>query len=1024
MRRAVRLLAAICILFVVGAPAARAIGGQFGLEFAIDAPWRLEPIVEPDGRLTYPAIPIFVTFEDAVYEQDRGSVASQIVDKLTVGRLKEIRVIEIAASGVQTTVIAPAQLHEIERKEKVSTRTREPAHEVCRPMPGQDCAGLLDISNTHEWHAMFWYTPKAPMTPGSRLHMRVEAVTNFTLVEMRASTNPGRSGGTLSTTPVTHQLDRTWSNMLVVVAGEKPLPRFGDQWLYGDLHYHAQMSDNEGETGYAYRNVVRAMGALGIDFAFATDHASNGRQITGKIDKKYCADAAGSACFEARDLNGARFSAAKSILYGADGANEAVARDAQRFARARMASVLPQLYMGEELDAWPEMSAAERNAGAIAYGDGQSYPFSDVNDCRQRLGLAACNERYSSQYIEGDRLSYLVSDEQGIPADREIDKFFGDSPIERAIAGMAKSMARGMLEDIPDPQAKPRPSRQHIVYFPNGAAANGQGWIGSDTGVFGGASKKLADVIREIEAGGFAFLAHPLLSEKPGKEVGDDIAPAEAPYSEAALTRAWRSPAILGLEFWNENDVYKSEDLRDVPVLEDEHPSGLATVDFRYLYPWVREGMPWRWEKALEDRKNADGSAAVSTRMKLLYHGAFTWDRWLRKGLDLQQTASIPWLRRGDPRKWFMSGGSDGHGDFNFRRYGRPRCTDSRWCDKPVTDTAIGNPRNLVDLTPQPASGRPGELATDRDLNAATGGLRRYANTQVLGALRAGRFSVTDGPAIRIVVDRNRDGAVDPGDFQMGSTFDFYPGEHIPLLVEWISTVEFGPVTQIDLYVGNSATTYAPAAVTVAPGLSPLPAGSTVADRYAPDPSQALRIGVASVDGGYRGVAKVFLGPAQFGLASADGSLSYVRAVAKTVSAKEGASRTAIIEGFNRFLCPAPLTAGNKCGDRLAYSNPIWGRYRIACPPPRAIRFGQGPQAPSTSGDAPFIDADGNAVPDTCERDIPDPCPATSNTRLRGETPFSGGARPGTFQRNPNILPSGPTPGKAVPTRSCQVAGR
>jgi hypothetical protein len=48
------------------------IGGQFGLEWAIDAPWRLEPMPARGGGYTYGPIPVVVVFHDAVYESDRG----------------------------------------------------------------------------------------------------------------------------------------------------------------------------------------------------------------------------------------------------------------------------------------------------------------------------------------------------------------------------------------------------------------------------------------------------------------------------------------------------------------------------------------------------------------------------------------------------------------------------------------------------------------------------------------------------------------------------------------------------------------------------------------------------------------------------------------------------------------------------------------------------------------------------------------------------------------------------------------
>ena len=63
-------------LFAVGImmqpQSAGAIGGQFGLEFAIDAPWRLEPIPVRGGTQTYGPIPIVIAFHDAIFDDDRG----------------------------------------------------------------------------------------------------------------------------------------------------------------------------------------------------------------------------------------------------------------------------------------------------------------------------------------------------------------------------------------------------------------------------------------------------------------------------------------------------------------------------------------------------------------------------------------------------------------------------------------------------------------------------------------------------------------------------------------------------------------------------------------------------------------------------------------------------------------------------------------------------------------------------------------------------------------------------------------
>jgi hypothetical protein len=766
-----------------------------------------------------------------------------------------------------------------------------------------------------------WYTPKAAVVPGRNIHLEITVVTDRPAV-----------AGLIA-------MRQEWRNYVVVHAGEEPLPRFGADWLYGDLHYHSQMTDNEGETGYTYRNVARALGAMGVDFVFATDHASNGSQVDGKIDSAFCADSNGGSCIEARDLNPSRFAAAKAILYGPDGVNEAIAREinVNGIARFRTARVLPQVYMGEEVDAIPEMSSREYQDGVIYYGDRQRYSWPDSNGCIAARGLTKCKETYSIDYAPRDHRSRLVLDEQGIPVEEEVDSAISSD--------VGRDIVKFFTPDLTDAQ----PSRQHIVYFPSDAQLGAQGFVSSDTGRFGGGGKRLQDVINEIQVGGFAFLAHPVDGPRPGSAAGPDI----IPYSDRALDRAWASPAILGLQLWNENDTVVSAPSRLTPtvmfVSTDLAPPEGGGPRTRYSFNWPFQGhsygnFPWKWQKY-----------AGPARLRDLYHGAYAWDRYLRKGLDPVQTATLSWLTAGEPRKWFMAGGSDAHGDFNFRRKGRPCMT--RWCDVPIADTAIASPRNLVSII-GPASGRP--VLSDGVRDEASGPIR-YSNQQVLGALRNGRFSVTDGPAIRIVIDKNRNGTIDATDLPMGSTLDFYPGEHIPLLVEWFSTREFGPIAAVDLFVGNARMTFAPADVRPAQG----GAG------YAQDPSGALQIRLANAYGGpipgqpsdlrYRGVARVFLGPAQFGMAPADGTLSYVRAVARTIAPQQGA---------DIGVCASAWTAGSRCGGRMAYSNPIWNRYRLACPTGRPRPVG-GVLQPAL----PIVDADGNRFPDTCERDLPTPCP-------------------------------------------------
>jgi hypothetical protein len=63
---------------------------------------------------------------------------------------------------------------------------------------------------------------------------------------------------------------------VTVHLGETPLPRFDNRWLYGDLHYHSQGTDNEGEAAYNYRGVLRAMGALDAETCRTSVTAEHG----------------------------------------------------------------------------------------------------------------------------------------------------------------------------------------------------------------------------------------------------------------------------------------------------------------------------------------------------------------------------------------------------------------------------------------------------------------------------------------------------------------------------------------------------------------------------------------------------------------------------------------------------------------------------------------------------------------------------------------------------------------------------
>jgi hypothetical protein len=926
------LLGTLCFL----APgAAFASGGQPGIDIAVDAPWRIEPIPEAGGfvggtpKYTYGPIPIVITIQDAIFDVNRRKLPT-----VGLGAFDRVIVEEVTGkdpSGWKTTLISRDDLTEIEAKYGVSQPGKEPEHERCAPAMGMvNCDTRLPIDRgktkvkqaSHEWHASFSFTPKLKIEPGKEIMLRVTLFTT------------GSTGKKFS-----------YTTSLKVHPGEAPMPRFANTWLYGDLHYHSQSTDNEGESGYSYRNIVRAMGSMGMDFVFATDHASDGVQAMGGgsgIEDKVL-DAFGYVedFNEARDLNGVRFQWANGAIHGSGGANEVMLADALKagskayFPNYKGYGVVPQIFMGEEIDSWPYMSDSEAQSGKLVWGDRQSLEWWRADACAEKYVLTCAGGPKIPNVPEGKSEATCRAEAKAACMKRRSTKKDGRWHLTDAQGGTGTSAG----------------SRMHMVYLPYSTKGT-QGWISGHTSTYGGATKSLASNLAGVDKKGRAFLAHPLEGGNPDDTPGPNM----VPYSRSALDAAWRSRGILGLQLWNEDDHY-------VAGPDNAFSGNVVTTGKRgeiQYQPAMWRGSPWHWNYG--EAKSKDRCDDCDTRFRL-YHGAFVWDTYLRKGLNPAVTKGIKWLPKGEPRKWSMAGGSDAHGDLNFRRYGRPdKCIKNekvvvvkvaQWCDTRVSDSGIGKPRNLVHV------GKP--------TGPGSGSLKRHSNRQVIDALDAGRFSVTDGPALRIVVDNNRNGKIDDGDYEMGSVVDVFPEEQVPLLVEWFSTPEFGPVQRVDLYVGNKAKTFA------APNHGPdgrfgfhtkengQRVKTSLKDPYAGDPSGVLATTGLSGDKAMHGLAKVMLDPKQFGV-SAEGALFYVRAYAQTA---EGPGKVA---------------------GQMAFTNPVWGRYHMKC-----------------STDAPkSLDKDGNRTPDVCEGKAPRKNGSTRGVVALGGPPkaanpgVGGGAAPGT----------------------------
>ncbi len=774
-------LAAILVLTTVGclvdpptpkeSSTSQELNGLEGMfEYAIDLPWRIEPRVQADGLRLYDPIPITIAIHDedenpySVTCGNPGDIGlpSPCPESLQHGgRLWEfcgLTVGEMDRDGTisRTVRFEPRELAWIDRTGRrfdapagdpqptywphSSENLPPPTHAVCHPAT-EDCTAFERIKDTSEWHAL------AKWDAGVRLPGTSETV------ELIAYVSP-KHGGCASPIALKNYARISWAY--------DPLPRFDDdRWLYGDLHYHSQSTDNEGESGYSYRAVVEAMGAIGLDFTFATDHASDSVQV---VDIDRLEDGLLTERRRGlRDLSQPRWDSALEILHGAGGANDEV-RAWWPAARPRR----PSLFLGAEVDSTPEVGIAPTTlfdgpAWHLSYGDGRSLDLFDWTT--------------DGFHTFGSQPSLTVTD---LP---DVFRAFVD----------VNNLTAYMLADTQGFNAR-HVGRQHVLYLPRTANVT-NGLVASRTGVYGGATRHLlegAGLLPEILAKqGIAFLAHPIANG------GEGEGPGMVPYSDYQLAKVFGQQAWTGLQLWNEDARVASNGCWcggivacACPGWGDYQVTGYDFLgvtssgspmpgwnDGEYKFAPMYDVPTWSWQHT---------RFAVEQQ---LHNGAYLWDRMLRWGLDLGRTSQVPWVPAGDPRRMFMAGGSDAHGDFNYRREGAAKQPGA------VTDDALGRVRNLVFAGPP----RPCKEGTK---GCPPGTPPTHTQDQVADALGQGKFAVTDGPAVRIVVDRNRNGAIDEADYPMGSVVELYNGEQLPLIVEWQTNGEFGVVDRVDLYVG------------------------------------------------------------------------------------------------------------------------------------------------------------------------------------------------------------------------------
>ena len=313
-----------------------------------------------------------------------------------------------------------------------------------------------------------------------------------------------------------------------------------------------------------------------------------------------------------------------------------------------------------------------------------------------------------------------------------------------------------------------------------------------------------------------------------------------------------------------------------------------------------------------------------------LHHGAAAWDQMNLWGIN--PNAPPARLAPGVPRRSFMAGGSDAHGDLNFRREGAITGWDN------AVDTALGKPRNLVYVG---ARGR-------RPSTAARPSASRRSSRP---SQRATSRSPTARRPYRHRPEQQRHHR--RPDIPMGGVLTLPArGRHVPLLVEWRSTPEFGPVGSIDLYVGTQAGTsdgivyapdgHGPLRATAQPAMNGPGGTYKISDRYWADRTGKLPRRPSSYEG-LAGTRKIVFNRADYPLVSTGCHTEYniIPAECDEVAHYTSRSRSRIrcatspsttlpsrnfIRAFARASVAAPAGAPgtNPTISRFGYSNPVW----------------------------------------------------------------------------------------------------
>ncbi|MCG8459451.1 MAG: hypothetical protein MI919_24500, partial [Holophagales bacterium] len=502
--------------------------------------------------------------------------------------------------------------------------------EVCNHWDGETCETADNLSDTSEWSTTVFYQP-AHTDPGTDILLSVVAKIRY----YDGEEDEWYYG--------------TIRQLLKVHLGEAPLPTFGSDWAYGDLHHHSQGTDNSAEVGNSFRNTLLAMNALGLDFAFATDHTNNNRQIGWAkidIDLDLVLDlppldvdiSLETHYYGLGDMSAQRWENHWHLLNGIDGnpftgeAGANLADQALSYPRMRTPQqlALPQLFLGGEVDIVPEILAGREHSGMVS---GAVMELANIcRDLPEDYEVAGISLNLKALVA---RLSSWEALECGSdPGSSACDFICG---VEDLLVPTGEGTMK--IRDIQNLGLGF--ARQHLIHLPR-SSADSRAEVLGNTSDLGGASLRLKDLIEEefgIGQKGYFFMAHPTNFARGSglSRLGPDI----IPFSEIELRQAFDSEYFLGLQGWNSNKRLASK-LHEGDASDDLHDQYHDRGPFFYHAAPVSDIDTWNHDR-FDTSRRAETWAAIRL-----------WDVLLRWSLD---PAIRPgdWVDDGEPRKVFMA---------------------------------------------------------------------------------------------------------------------------------------------------------------------------------------------------------------------------------------------------------------------------------------------------------------------------------------------------------------------------------